>query len=95
MGWQMPGVKHALHGESIHRCPQYRHVIHLQKIDRRATATGIVSSPKCGWSEPIAMEIVENPVPAEKIATSPLSIDHLSTYYLHTMNPAERRRLSN
>jgi hypothetical protein len=95
MGWQMPGEKQGLDGESTHRCPQHRHFIHLEKIDRRATATGIVAAPNCGWSEPIATEIVENPVPVERIATSPLSIDHLSTYYLPTMNPAERRRLSN
>jgi hypothetical protein len=45
--------------ESVHRCAQCSHVVNLEKIDLRTIATGIISCPKCDWSGPVTIEIVE------------------------------------
>jgi hypothetical protein len=50
--------------------------IHSEEIHRRAIAPEIISSPNCGWSGPVAMEIVENRGSVETVNISPLSICH-------------------
>jgi ribosomal protein L37AE/L43A len=51
--------------ESVHRCPQCSHVVNLEEIDLRAIATGIIACPKCDWSGPVSIEIVEEQKPSE------------------------------
>ena len=49
------------HGwESVHVCPNCKHVINLAEIDLRAITTGIVSCPRCEWAGKIEIQIVGN-----------------------------------
>ena len=45
--------------ESVHMCPECEHVINLEKIDLRVIATGIIACPKCDWSGPVKIGVVE------------------------------------
>jgi hypothetical protein len=51
--------------ESVHLCPRCAHVINLEEIDLRTITTGIINCPKCDWSGPVSIEIVEEEKPSE------------------------------
>jgi predicted RNA-binding Zn-ribbon protein involved in translation (DUF1610 family) len=51
--------------ESVHRCPKCGHVVNMADIDLRAISTGIIACPKCDWSGPVTIEIVEGEKPSE------------------------------
>jgi len=45
--------------DSVYACPQCGHEINLGEIDLMTVTTGIVDCPKCDWSGPIEIQIVE------------------------------------
>ena len=45
--------------ESVHVCPKCAFVINLSEIDLRTVTTGIVECPRCQWSGPIEIQIVQ------------------------------------
>ena len=45
--------------ESSHVCPRCGSATNLAEIDLRAITTGIVTCPKCDWSGPIEVRIVD------------------------------------
>jgi predicted RNA-binding Zn-ribbon protein involved in translation (DUF1610 family) len=53
------------HWESVHVCPECEHVLYLAEIDLIVVTTGIVDCPKCGWSGPIEIQIVERERPLQ------------------------------
>jgi predicted RNA-binding Zn-ribbon protein involved in translation (DUF1610 family) len=55
----------AKHWESVHRCPKCGHVVNLAEIDLRAISTGIIACPKCEFSGPVYIEIVDSSAPAD------------------------------
>jgi predicted RNA-binding Zn-ribbon protein involved in translation (DUF1610 family) len=44
---------------SAHVCPRCGFSIDLKDIGLRAGATGIVTCPKCDWSGPVEIQIVD------------------------------------
>lgn len=53
--------------ESVHVCPKCGHILNLALVDLKAITTGIVDCPKCDWSGPIEIQIVDT---AEQTAGS-------------------------
>jgi predicted Zn finger-like uncharacterized protein len=45
---------------SAHVCPQCEFRINLKKLGLRGGTTGLVTCPKCDWSGPINIVIVES-----------------------------------
>jgi predicted RNA-binding Zn-ribbon protein involved in translation (DUF1610 family) len=45
--------------ESVHVCPRCGHVINLERLDLRTIATGVISCPKCDWSGPVNIKVVQ------------------------------------
>jgi len=45
--------------QSVHTCPQCGFSINLKNIGLREGATGIVTCPKCEWTGPVEIQIVE------------------------------------
>lgn len=44
---------------SAHVCPQCQFAINLKDIGLREGATGLISCPKCDWSGPVEIQIVD------------------------------------
>jgi ssDNA-binding Zn-finger/Zn-ribbon topoisomerase 1 len=44
---------------SVHICPKCGHVMNLAEIEFNAITTGIMSCPRCDWSGPIRIQIVD------------------------------------
>jgi len=45
--------------ESVHQCPKCGHTLNLGEMDLRAISTGMIVCPRCEWSGPVRIEIVE------------------------------------
>jgi predicted RNA-binding Zn-ribbon protein involved in translation (DUF1610 family) len=44
---------------SVHACPQCGFSINLKDLGLRVGATGLVTCPKCEWSGPVEIQIVD------------------------------------
>ena len=44
---------------SAHMCPKCGLIIDLANIDFKAITTGMLTCPRCDWSGPIGIEIVD------------------------------------
>jgi hypothetical protein len=51
--------------DSVHKCPKCGHVLSLSEIDLMTAASGMVDCPKCSWSGPVEIQIVERKKPTE------------------------------
>jgi ribosomal protein L37AE/L43A len=49
--------------ESVHLCPKCGHSLNLEEIELEAVTTGIATCPKCDWSSPINLKIVQDNKP--------------------------------
>jgi DNA-directed RNA polymerase subunit M/transcription elongation factor TFIIS len=45
--------------EHIHVCPKCRHILHPDEIELGSIVLGVMTCPKCEWSGPINLQIVE------------------------------------
>jgi uncharacterized protein (UPF0212 family) len=43
----------------VYTCHQCGHVLNLSEIDLMTVMTGMVDCPKCAWTGPIEIQIVE------------------------------------
>ena len=46
--------------ESVHVCEKCGHRLNLADIDLMAITSGIVECPKCEWSGPITIQIIDD-----------------------------------
>jgi hypothetical protein len=51
--------------EHVHVCPKCDLVLGPDKIELCSIVTGIITCPKCDWSGPINLQIVEKKRPSE------------------------------
>jgi len=51
--------------EHVHVCPKCDLVLGPEEIELCSIVTGILTCPKCGWSGPINLQIVEKKAPPE------------------------------
>ncbi len=59
MAAQQPGKDEKKLKASAHVCPQCRFSINLKDLGLREGATGLVTCPKCDWSGPVTIGIIE------------------------------------
>lgn len=63
MSRQPPATNVQKQWESVHKCPKCGYAMNLDKMDLRAIATGIITCPKCEWSGPVAIDVMEEGKP--------------------------------
>jgi predicted RNA-binding Zn-ribbon protein involved in translation (DUF1610 family) len=59
MSLQPPDTNGQQQWESVHQCPKCGHTVNLGEMDLRAISTGMIVCPRCEWSGPVRIEIVE------------------------------------
>jgi hypothetical protein len=59
MGAQQPGKDRKKPKASAHVCPRCGFSIDLKDIGLRVGTTGLATCPKCDWSEPLEIQIVD------------------------------------
>jgi predicted RNA-binding Zn-ribbon protein involved in translation (DUF1610 family) len=59
MSLQPPDTNGQKQWESVHQCPKCGHTLNLGEMDLRAISTGMIVCPRCEWSGPVRIEIVE------------------------------------
>jgi hypothetical protein len=45
--------------EHVHLCPKCGHALHPDQIELGSIVLGVITCPKCEWSGPINLQIVE------------------------------------